>query len=1367
MTTQLSRDLAAYIPVSLARRILDGDSLQPGQSRDVQAAALFSDISGFTAMSEELASDGPRGAEELNRVLLLTFTGMIDIIHEMGGAINHFHGDAMSVYFPDEDGQAARRALACAQMMQRLMLTSLSRVVVNRPPGKTPFFDLTMKIGVGYGRCRETIIGDSTGNMEYALAGTAVNRAAVAEQQAQAGEVIACRAVLEQAGLAAADDFNLLTQPLDPLGPAPILDWKAYDDTALAQLATAVIPFIPPAIYERTVSGLSEMAEHRPAASIFVQFEFADQSNVGDAQLQAYFQWTNQVVSRFGGQNARLNRVLTGDKGNQLHIIFGAPVAPDAPEQAVRCALALQRERPAFVAWQRIGLAAGKVFACPVGAEKRREYTIVGDVVNLSARLTQVCPDGQVLTDKVTADRVRQWIEFEELSPKRLKGKQAKVALYRPLGDRSAGDQEAQANLQVFVNRWQRPLVGREPELDLLLGGMEVSLHGMGGAVAIFGPTGVGKTSLLAAGVKYWLDAGGAALAGEGQQHTNDIPFGPWRSVWRDFLGLTPGMDVDEQVTAVVNRVLALVPDCGDDVGLWGDVLGLPIPQAENLTELTAEARQARFFNLARRAFQAAAANRPLLIVLEGLHWADQASLAFIDDLSAHQEEHAIFLALTFRPPSELSLETLNRPICTPIALSDLPPRYGRELLRHLVGAAELPSAVEQHLGLRGRDGLESPVNPLFLEEAVNVMMGLGVLRVNGRLLVDESLLSQMQIPDTIHGLLLARIDRLPVPSRDLLQVASVIGRQFSLEPLVSIAPETSRDVASDLLADLSAEEITQLMQADPEWLYLFQHAMTHEVAYESLPFARRQILHAAVADWLVNRHSDNLKPFYAVLAYHYSRADDHENGLRFALAGAGSARDLFANREAVDLYTLAEEHLLALGEEERWETAVDLYLARGEALRWIGDFTQAIVDAQRAERQAKAHGATRGMIQAYSFLAELKYRQAKFAETETLTAVVIDKFKEEASDNELARAYQWRGNAAAATGRHDDALDYLNRAQTLCLTSQNNNRLARVLEAVAFVYYIQKKLAQAQEAMQESITLSRYVSNPANIASSLSNLALIQFQLGQALDALTSLNEAISLAEDTSRNFLAQFIGNKAEILAYLGKFGEAFAGFNDAINMFMTMDDQQGLLEVYLLMGYEYHLPLGQYREAQELFSQAKELLNTSSFDPEIQARWLIGVAQIELHDGDLPRAEVLLDEAQGQITQNDLSWWYPTVLYFRGLCKIQLNEFADAQKIFQQAMATVSKGGNPDYLPLIVFELARLNSDDESKYLFYLEQCVQFAQERGRFLDRVRCLRQAGQKLVNHPDGQIRQLGKNCLQEAEVMQQKQKKQKKPQEE
>lgn len=1323
------RSLAAYIPVTLVRQILADALPSPGVSHALNAATLFADISGFTAMSEELAADGPRGAEELNRVLLLTFTTMIDVIHDMGGAVSHFYGDAMSVYFPDEDGTAALRALSCAQMMQQLMLTSLSRIVTNRPPSKPPIFELTIKIGVGYGRCQELIVSDGRRSMEFVLTGTAVDEAAAAEKEASAGEVVASCAVLRQIGIATAVPFQLFQQMLPPPAPQPILDWAqmAADEAARQRLQQVAAAFVPPVLHQRLLTtDAADAAEHRPVASLFVQFQLEaalEETAVMGQQLQAYYEWATAVVGRFGGENARVNRLLTADKGNQLHIIFGAPVAPDAPDQALRCALALQRERPSYVSSQQIGAAVGKVFAGPVGATGRREYTVVGDVVNLSARLTQVCPPGAVWTNEATMQRTSQGLEFTVMPPVQLKGKQTAVVPHQLVGERVASTQ-----LQAYLDRWNRPLFGRDAELATLLAALDGALHGSGGAAALFGPTGAGKSRLVAYGVKHWLDAGGRGLLGVCLQHTSDIPFRPWRTVWQDFFGLKPGMAVDEQVTAVVSKTLQLVPDSDSDVGLWGDALGLPISQAAALQSLTAEARQARFFALVRRCLQAAVAQQPVLIVLEGVQHADASSLALLDDLARMMAGHALFLAVTYRAADGVALGLLERPNCRQIEVADLSAAHARELLKHHVGTAVLPPAVEQHLGLRDREGRDSPVNPLYLEEALNVMLAAGVLRVNGRVQVDEARLAQMQVPDTIHGLLLARLDRLPPSRRDLLQIASVIGRQFALDPLAAISAQSADALVLEMLRDLTAADMTRLVTADPEWVYLFQHAMTHEVAYESLPYARRQSLHAAVAAWIAERYVDNLRPYHPVLAFHYSRADQHSEALRYAMQAADDARAIFANREAVELYTLAEKHLRLLDEAAMWETAVALRLARAETLRLIGDYDLAGQDVDKAIKLAQAHRDIAQLVSAMNLMAEIRYRQNQLDEARNLLDEVVESFGSVITDEERARAYQWSGFVAARAGEHQQALAYLQQAEALCEATQSQQRLARVLEALAFVYFSQKRLETALAAMERSVQLSRDFSVPANVAASLSNIALVQLQLGRPQQALVRIDEAIATVEDVSRNFLARFLGNRAEIYAYLGRFQDASADFEQAIELFTAMEDQQGLIEVYLVYAYECLIPNGVGQRAQLVLQAAQALLagNEARY-PEEHARSLLCAARLALLTDTAVAARESAQQALALVTDRGLAWWRPAALYVLARSQAALGETAVAAATLQQAADAVVSDGCPDYLPLIYLELAQ-SAETAVAQADYLQQCVTAVSQRARYLDRATCYRAA---------------------------------------
>jgi adenylate cyclase len=1333
--------LVAYVPVTLLRQIMSDGLPPPGRPRSLVAATLFSDISGFTAMSEELATDGSRGAEEVNRVLLLTFTGMIDLIHQFGGAVSHFYGDAMAVYFPDEDGSAAQRALACAQQMQQLMLTNFSRIETNRPAGKNPIFDLTIKIGLSYGDCQEMIVGNPARALEFVLTGTAVDEAAAAEHQAEAGQIIVSQALLSQLDQPITVPYIVWTEPIPLPASHPLLKWGEYDQTTRQRLLTAVTPFIPQAIHERmSATGSDNLAEHRPVTSLFVQFELNGRAAAAK-QLQTYFNWASTMVARFGSRNARLNRVLTGDKGNQLHIIFGAPVAPDAPDQAILCALALQRERPDYVVTQRIGLAAGKVFAGPVGSASRREYTVVGDVVNLSARLMQVCKDGAVVTGEMTAQRVRDLITFTELPAVQVKGKQAPVKLFQ-----ARQQQATTTQLQAYYGRWQRPLVGRDKELTRLQQELDGARASNGRSLLIYGSTGVGKTRFLAAGVSHWLAAGGRGMVGVCQPHTADTPYAPWRNIWNDLIGLNASMSAQEQAVTVVAWTLSLIPDAGEDVGLWAEVLGLPVSQSGRLRELTAEVRQARFFSLVRRCLQGVAANQPVLIILEDIHWADQATLALVDELGQHLAPMSVCLVLTSRDaPDGLSLKISRQETTAVIALQDLSPTYARQVLAQLLGTAELPPTVEQHLGLRDREGRDSPVNPLFLEEALRVMMGMGVLQTNGRLQVDEARLSQMQLPDTIHGMLLARLDRLPATGRHLLQVASVIGRQFAREPLSQMVPDLPIPTVADLLTDLSEEEITRLVTADPEWVYLFQHAMTHEVAYESLPYARRQALHAAVADWLVAHYADNLKPFYPVLAYHYDRANYHEPALEYALAAAGAARDVFANREAVELYTLAEKHLKALGEVDRWETAVHIYLERGKVLLFLGELNTILEDSLQVIVLATTHHKPAVVAKAYNLMAEVNYRQGKFNEVLALTRQILSEFKEVISGEEMARAHIWHGLAASMTQAYETALSHLRQAEQITRDSHNYYYLARALEGIGLTYYWQKDLEKALEAMQKSVELSREFSTAINYGMALNNIAYIHYTLGQSSEALTTFEDVIQVGRNTSRYLLVLGLTNRAVVHTYIGYFAAARVDFEEALSLAQTVDDPALRIEICLFWGYEYSSARSDWAEAKIRFEEAKALIHRQpeSYSEE-NVRLLIGLGQLAIKIGRLEDARFHLLAADRIIQNKNFFWWQPAVQYFLSSICVAEKDFEEAKKHIHKGLAALRKGGCPDYRCLLLLQSARIEPNKKQKWELY-KQTAEAAQLRSRFIDQLNCLQEVSEALGQSSDLALRQLAK----------------------
>ena len=750
-----------------------------------------------------------------------------------------------------------------------------------------------------------------------------------------------------------------------------------------------------------------------------------------------------------------------------------------------------------------------------------------------------------------------------------------------------------------------------------------------------------------------------------------------------------------------------------------------------------------------RRCLQTAVAQRPILFIIEDVHWSDQSSLDLIDELSQHIGNSPITLALTFRENADVPLETLQRPLCTAVHLSDLAPDDARHMVQKLTGTTELTAAVEQHLGIRDRTGRESHVSPLFLEEAVNVMLADGVFEQtdHNQVRINEQKLSRMQVPDTIHGLLLARLDRLSPTSRDLLQIASVIGREFSIEPLNIITPNTTKALIAEIMTSLTAEAMTQFIAADPDATYLFQQALTHEVAYESMPFARRQLLHADVANWLQQRYQDNLRPLYPVLAYHYTNAALHNKALHYALEAGHDARAIFANKEAIDLYNLAERHLQALGDEADWQTAVALYLARSETLLLLGDFSQATSDAEQARLVALLENDQPRRIHAHNVLAEITFRQARYDETLLLAQVGIMTADQHIPPDEVARAYQWLGRAANGQHNYELALFCLNQGERICEVTGNQKRLANILEGIAHVHFNQGDLPAALDVMQRSVGLSRNFSIPANVASALNNIALMQSMLGQPQEALQTYGEAIALVQDASRNFLAHMLTNRAAVQAYLGHFAAAQKGFQEAVNHFVAMDDAYGMAEAYSLWGYEYSNAIADWSAAANQFAQAQRVLKERpDAYPEQQVRVWLGQCYMTLRQGSIKGVAAWLDAAEVLVNDKNLAWWQPVVAYLRGLFCCHIGDLVEAREYFEQGATAVSQGGSPDYLPLILLELAQLTEGTTRD--IYLIQTITAIRQRSRFIDRIHCLQTAGQMLLESKNEAMRTNGRNLL-------------------
>ncbi len=369
----------SYVPYHVAEDLLAHPGISPvGREQRFDAVVLFADVSGFTALSEALGATGKDGTEELTALLNTYFEPMIVLIQSYGGIIGKFGGDAMTVLFPyqaQERSQAARRAVQCALDMQERMGDYAAI------PTRSGAFSLTMKAGLAAGPLFCTTAGDPSLRLEYIIAGGVLDHCAEAEHHARSGEVVLHHTLLQAAApleiRSQRDGFAVVSALVGQAPPQPLPPLAAFP----AETASLAAAYIHPSIAERLQEGqASFINEHRKVTILFVNFTGYDYEADPQAgsRLQEYLLQIIQTVARYDGY---LNKVDMGDKGSKCIVLFGAPIAhEDDAERALRCALEI-RSIPGQTT--RIGVNTGFVYCGQVGSDARREYTVMGDAVNL------------------------------------------------------------------------------------------------------------------------------------------------------------------------------------------------------------------------------------------------------------------------------------------------------------------------------------------------------------------------------------------------------------------------------------------------------------------------------------------------------------------------------------------------------------------------------------------------------------------------------------------------------------------------------------------------------------------------------------------------------------------------------------------------------------------------------------------------------------------------------------------------------------------------------------------------------------------------------------------------------------------------
>ena len=464
-TIEHLQNLNAYVPPPVAKLALENPH-QPldGTWRRFQAVTIFADISGFTPLAEALAANGLKGAAELNAILNRVFETLITTIESLGGQVVCFSGDALSLIWPCQPETLCQTAWQALQAAFAMQSTIAGFTIIPTSRGD---FDIRMKIGLSAGEVLEVHAGGERGRVEYVLAGAPMISMSQAEDLAEAGEIVvdetiwqltngldldAARRVIAAAtsrhlpmpesyifGELAAPGFYRITHLWSRLPTTPLTypNWSDLDDNAIVKVAATLSSYLPAAITHLSKNGHKNTpTKLRPMTVCFAGFGGIDYADIqAGPRLHHFLRDVQKTIYRYEGN---INKLNVGDKGSILLALFGAPPLchDDDEVRAISCALELGKVAARHQLSLRIGLASGPLFLGPLGAPQRREYTVIGDMVNLAARLMQKAENGQVLVDESAQRQAKQFFEYQDLGRLQVKGRTKPRRVYLALREK-------------------------------------------------------------------------------------------------------------------------------------------------------------------------------------------------------------------------------------------------------------------------------------------------------------------------------------------------------------------------------------------------------------------------------------------------------------------------------------------------------------------------------------------------------------------------------------------------------------------------------------------------------------------------------------------------------------------------------------------------------------------------------------------------------------------------------------------------------------------------------------------------------------------------------------------------------------------
>lgn len=1218
----------------------------------INGVFLFGDVSGFTPLSEQLKKLGQEGAEKIAEIINDLFFDLVTILFAHGGTLLKFGGDALLGVFSysnDEEKLVSARYAAQASLAMQNQMKKYSKI---EAAGEVRA--LAIKCGISTGPYFAAHIGTKPkpekgqkGIMSYVTTGHTVNRAEQAEGYANPGDV-----VMDQETQSILDGIVEVKQLEDDY--YKLINISPSDDTLsrfeiqeppegdIEQQITYLVdrldrlsPYLSPELISRIANNPKDpklTPDHRPVTVMFANYLGISDliEDLGETDpdmiikhLNDYFTHMAEVVEHYEGTLARMDQYAVGDR---LVIFFGAPRAhEDDPERAVYTALemqkavkdnfsALQTPTGIYRFRQRIGLNTGHLFAGNAGApDLRQEYTLMGDDINMAARLMSNSDWQEIFISKKTYERVEPYFELKDRGELKVKGKEILIPTFEVIGKK---DEIGKTRGLGSINT---PLIGREDEQSKLIQIFEDLRGGRGQILSVIGESGLGKTRII-------QDFKESLTNKENKNNIqwlrgNALSFSEQISYWLAAQIISGTFKVSEE-SSEDDKLFSLWEKGEELLGketaretmpFLAHVMGLELKDdwAEIVFDLDPKVRQKQIFWSVTEYLKAYAIQTPTIIILDDLHFADEASLALIENLFDATLHAPILFALSYRPRRDKGCWQLKgiaeksyHHRYSEITLDVLSEKNSNNVITALLPGANIPKKILNEIFMK------TSGNPFYIEEVVRTLMDSGAVEKDSK---DQSLwnltekASSITVPDSLQGAIVARIDRLTEESKTALQMASVIGRKFQIETLRNLS-EAEHEVNS-WINHLEQNELIEPENINLLESYNFSNAMVQEVAYENLLLQTRYDLHLRVGMFIENNIINNLsdkeddskltellEQESELLAYHFGKSNDYDKASKYLEMSGEKARNAYALNTAISHFELLYD--IKVKQKDKVGQADTLYLL-GVMAYEMGNYEQGetwLNDAISLYKSLKDESNQSWGVMYLGMIAlkQGNYGLSKKYHQKALTSAQTrkDEFQEGIHLTNLARVNMRLGKYKTAHELFDKSM-----ALKTKLNDQKGQGFVDYFKSLIFMY--QGKHDIAKKLLTDSLTEWRdIIQDKRGESYTLHGLGLLHFNQGDFDTAEKYFNDSLDINTELVLN--AEVIENLSFLALTISKIGKSDLALETSLLVIEKLNSQKDVEDIQQIY-YNHYLILKEHgsEHADSFLEKAFQVVKKQSND------------------------------------------------------------------------------------------------------------------------------------------------------------------------